>query len=233
MPCASSKKCIMTFIGPVGVGKSTQIRLLKNYLGSKNIKVVETFIKSTHALTYILSRSLIALGASEEVTLSAGFTRLYPRKNLMKRLFALRCFFDTISISAKFFFTVYIPFCLGFTILVEEGLMMTLYTYLMALPTFFETEAKVPPFLPRLLGWVLKNNHLNVVLEAENEELNRRRKGRSYRQNESIHYISLQRKWIARLNLGDTIFMDTTNKSPTEVHKRIVMVLEKSALKER
>lgn len=229
---ASWKPCIITFMGPVGVGKSTQIRLLKDHLKSKNIRVVETFIKSNHAFSHILSRSLRVLGVCEEVSYPEGHTRIYPRRHVVKELLPLWIFLDTLSITIKFFFTVYIPFCLGSTLLIEEGLIMTLQTYCMAFPRFFRTEPKVPPLLPRLLGWVLSKNHVNVVLDAKNEELDRRRKHRGYRQNELSQYISLQRKWITRLNFGATIFMDTTGKSPLRVHKKIVIALEKYTLQE-
>lgn len=227
----SSKARIITFMGPVGVGKSTQMRLLKGYLKSKNIRVIETFIKSSHVFAYILSRSLRALGVCEKVSYTKGLTRIYPRRDILRRLFPLWCLLDALSIAIKFFLTVYIPFCLGYTILIEEGLTMMLYTYNMSFPCLFKIEPKVPPFLPRLLGWVLSKNHVNVVLEAKNEELSRRRKHRSYRQNELSLYISLQRKWIARLSFGDTIFVDTTNEPPVRVHKKIIMALEKHTLR--
>lgn len=224
---ARSKKCIITFLGPVGVGKSTQISLLKNYLHSKNVKVVETYIKSTHALAYILSRLLIGLGECEKVSFSGETTQLYPRKEVMKRLFPLWCFLDMLSLATKFFFTVYIPFYLGFTPLVEEGLMMTLFTYRRALPVFFETEPKVPPLLPNLLGWVISKNHVNVILDATDDDLKQRRRKREYRQNELSVYISMQKRWMERLNSQNTIFIETTGETAGQVHKNIVVALEK------
>jgi len=218
---------IITFIGPVGVGKSTQTRLLKDSFKLRNVRVIETFIKSTHGFAYILSRFLIVLGACEKIAFSEGITRLYPRKEVMKKLFPLWCFLDTVSIAVKFFFTVYIPFCLGFTLLVEEGLIMTLYTYRRALPAFFEIEPKVPPLLPSLLGWVVSKNHVNVVLDATDDDLRQRRRNREYRQNESSVYISMQKRWMKRLNSQNTIFIDTTGQTAGRVHKNIVMALEK------
>jgi len=222
-----SHPCIITFIGPVGVGKSTQMRLIKDYLKLKGIRATETFIKSTHVLTYVLSEFLKALGLYEEVSYPEGVTRVYPSREVVRRLFPLWCFLDTLSISVKFFFTVYLPYRLGLTPLIEEGLMMTYFTYGMSFPNFFKTEPKVLPILPSLLGWVISKNHVNVVLDARAEELDRRRSNRNYRQYELVDYVSMQKKWIRRLNSGNTFFMDTTDEPALRVHKNIVTALEK------
>ena len=222
-----SHACIITFIGPVGVGKSTQIRLIKDYFKLKGIRTTQTFIKSNHALTYILSEFLKALGLYEKVSYPEGVTRIYPAREVVRKLFPLWCFLDTLSITFKFFFTVYLPFRLGLTPLIEEGLMMSFYTYVMSFPHFFKTEPKVLPLLPSLLGWVISKNHVNVVLDAREEELDRRRSKRNYRQNELSDYVSMQKKWIRRLNSRNTFFMDTTDEPVLRVHKNIVTALEK------
>lgn len=222
-----SKACIITFLGPVGVGKSTQIKLLRDHLRSRNVRVVDTFIKSTHGFAYILSRSLIALGVSERISYPENTTRIYPRGEVVKGLFGLWTFLDTLSISAKFFLTVYMPFCLGFTVLIEEGLFMTLYTYRVSLPRFFKTEPKVPPLVPKLIGWIMSKKNVNVVLDAVDDELARRRKQRNFRQNELSEYISLQRKWIKRLDFDKTVLIDTTDQPVMRVHKNIIIALEK------
>lgn len=97
----------------------------------------------------------------------------------------------------------------------------------MSLPIFFKTEPRMLPFMPNLLGWIMSKNHLNVVLDATDDELSRRRNKRDYRQNESSEYISTQRKWIKRFDFGNTIFIDTTRERPMRVHKKIVVALEK------
>ena len=227
MSCVRSEACIITFLGPVGVGKSTQIKLLEDYLKSKNIRVGKTLIKSSHAFAYILGRSLLALGVCEKVSYPDGLTRIHPRRDVVRGLFPLWSFLDMLSIAIKFFFTVYVPFSLGFTVFIEEGLLMTFHTYLVSFPRFFKTKPKVLPLLPSLLGWIMGKNHVNVVLDAADEELNLRRIGRSYRQNELPEYVYLQRKWIKRLNSGNSIIIETTNDSAMVVHKKIVTALEK------
>lgn len=217
---------IITFIGPVGVGKSTHIRLTKRYLRSKKTRVSTTFIKSSHALTYIVEKPLMLLGAYEKVPSEEGIVRIYPRRDIFARLLPLWCLLDVLSIATKFFFTVYMPFKLGFTVIIEEGPAMTLLTYGVIFPRLFKANPRVPPLLPNLLGWMGRQNHINIVLEASDEELVRRRKSRSYRQNELREYVTMQRKWIERLDSRDTIFIDTSEEPVIGIHRKIVKVLE-------
>ena len=212
-------------MGPVGVGKSTHIRLLRKYLRSKKIRVVATFIKSSHGLTYILNRLLIAPNIYE-VSSRGRVTRIYSSKKIIKKLFPLYCFLDVISIATKFLFTVYLPFRLGFTILIEEGLIMTSYTYNVSFPNFFDTQPQVLPLVPRLLAYIKSKDHVNIVLDANIEELDRRRKHRNYRQNELAEYIDMQKKWLRRSEFGHTVFMDTTNEPIERVHKNVLATLK-------
>jgi hypothetical protein len=172
--------------------------------------VVTTFIKNTHLLAYSILRFLKLL-----------------RKDVDEKLLSILYLLDTISIPIKFFFTVYIPFHLGFTILIEEGLIMTLFTYTERYPKLSGFKPKKPPFLTRLIGWILKQKHVNVILEAEDNELTKRRKNRNYRQYELHEYVYLQKKWLTHINFGKTLFIETTNLSVMQTHKVIVAAIEK------
>lgn len=222
-----SKASIITFLGPVGVGKSTQMRLLEDHLKSENIRVVKTFIKCSHIFAYILHRVLLALGVYEEVLYPDGLTRMLPRSEVVRKLFPLWSFLDALSIAIKFFFRVYIPFSLGYTILMEEGLLMTLHTYLVFFPRFLNLKPKVLPYIPQLVCWTMRKNHVSIVLNATDEELRKRRRQRSYRQYELPEYVYSQKEWIKHLNHGDIVFVDTTNKPVMKVHNQIFAVLEK------
>lgn len=222
-----SYACIITVIGPVGVGKSTQMRLMRNYLRSKKIRVSSTFIKSSHALTYIIEKPLMLFGVYEAAPSEEGIIRIYLRRDVFARLLPLWCLLDALSIATKFFFSVYIPFKLGFTVLIEEGLTMTLLTYGVIFPHLLKANPRVPPLLLNLLSWIRKQNHVNVVLDATDDELVRRRKSRSYRQNELMEYVTMQKKWIERLDSRDTIFIDTNGESIIRTHKKVLMELEK------
>lgn len=220
-------KCILTFIGPVGVGKSTQIALMKEYLRSRKIKVCTTFIKSSHILTHIIHWPLLQFGFYEEVSYQGNSIRICPPKRIFARLLSLWSFLDMISIATKFLFTVYIPLKLGYVVLIEEGPMMTLLTYREALPQLYNTRRKTPLMALTLLGWISRQNHMNIIFDADDRELTERRKSRSYRRNELPEYIALQRKWIEHLNLEETIFIETSGESVVGVHRKILSALEK------
>ena len=223
---AVQSSSIVAFIGPVGVGKSTQMRLLKHRLESKNVKVVCTFIKSNHVFSFFLSRFLIFLGSKEIGSYPGGLVIVYPRRAILRALFPLLCVLDAASIAIKFLFRVQIPFLFGSTVLVEEGLLMTLFTYEVFYPRFFNTRPRMLPFVPRLLGWTMARNHKNIVLDAEDEELRLRRKQRSQRQNELDEYVAEQRKWIGRLGFDHPAIINTTGKSVGAVHREILRTLD-------
>lgn len=219
--------CILTFIGPVGVGKSTQIALTKEYLRSRRINVCTTFVKSSHILTQIIYRPLLQLGVFEEIHYQGNSIRICPPRRIFARLLRLWSFLDMISIAAKFLFTVNIPLKLGFVVLVEEGPLMTLLTYREVFPRLYHTRRQAPSFVLALIGWVSKQNHLDIVLDADDRELIRRRKSRSFRRNELPEYVALQRKWIERLNLEDTILIETSRVTVAGVNRKILSALKK------
>lgn len=221
-----SQPCIITFMGPVGVGKSTHINLLRDYLKARNIRVVATFIKSSHGLSYILTKLIIAPSIHEKVSNNLELARTYSSGRIVKKLLPLYRFLDGVSIATKFFFTVYLPFRLGFKILIEEGLLMTLYTYHVSFPFFFKTERKDPPLVRNLLAYVTSKDHINIVFDARLKELEERRTHRGYREREMVEYISMQKKWIRNFDYRRTVFIDTTGKSIGEIRKKVITALE-------
>jgi broad-specificity NMP kinase len=222
------KSILVIIVGPVGVGKSTQITELEKYLKSRGQRVVTTYIKCNHGLSYILYRSLKIVGCREKVTYPGDVVRVLPTRAIVRRLFPLVSFLDALSTIGKFLSTVYLPYRFGYSVLIEEGLVMTLQTYLMSYPLMYGTSPRLLPFLPRLLNWTVKKKHLTIVIDAADKKLDRRRKSRNFRKDEVPEFVSLQRKGIKLLNLGNTVLIDTSNHTAQEVHKRIVETVERA-----
>ena len=221
-----SKNAIITFIGTVGVGKSTQIRLLKKFLLNNNVKVIDSYIKSTQGLAFLLNKFLILLGVSEKAIMPYGSVQLLPRNDLMKKLFPIWRILDFFSIIFKFLFTVYLPFLFGFTAIMEEGLMMTEFTYAKVFPRLFGLEKGTLPFVPFLLGWVMKKPNVTFVLDATDFELEKRRRKREFRQSELAVFVNLQREFMASLKRENIVFIDTTGLNASQVHENVISALE-------
>ena len=219
---------IVILLGPVGVGKSTQIALLSNYFHKRKNRTVTTFIKSNHVFSYFLRAALVLLGCSEKIFYPDGTPIVCPKGRVVRRLLPLLAIFDAVSIAIKFFFEVFIPFHFGFTVLIEEGPAMTLHTYSVCYPEFFKTKPRVVRLSHILLGWVLSKAHAQIVMDTTDAELIERRKSREFRRTELPEYVISQRKWVQSINLQGTFRIETTNKSIAEVHKTIVNVLEEN-----
>jgi hypothetical protein len=215
---------VITFMGPVGVGKTTQIFLLDRYMGTRRMRVKRTYLKSSHGFVYILTKVLIRLGASDKILYAEGVSRTYPKRGIVKKLYSLWKLLDSASITIKFFFSVFLPFWLGYTVLIEEGLLMTLQTYNVIFPIIYKIDPQMPPFVKYLISWVSKKNGVYIILDAEYKELEIRRKSRSYRQSELKKFVILQRKWLNDLNQERLFRIETTGQSVLRVHESVVKV---------
>ncbi len=208
---------IVSFIGPVGVGKSTQMHLLADYFKSRNRKTCMTYIKSAHGFTNLLSKLLFN-------RITDGFIKEknWQKYSIQKAFSPLWNLFDTINIIFKFLVTVYIPYSLGYNIIIEEGLNMSIANYITFRPYFLGTKPTNLPFLDLLLNWINSNKHLNIVINATDYDLEKRRKSRTFRQSESEEYVKLQRATISKLRGSDVLTIDTSGKSTKEVNKIII-----------
>ena len=134
---------------------------------------------------------------------------------------------DSISLAVKFFFSVFLPFHLGFTILVEEGPIMTMHSYLSQFPNLFGTKPRELPFSTYLLSWILKNNSLHVFIDSSDETLINRRANRKFRRSELLSYTKSQRDWLKELQFESMIFLPTDYDSILGVHKKLAAYIEK------
>jgi DNA polymerase III delta prime subunit len=217
---------IITFIGPVGVGKTTQMTLLKRYFEKKNKKTLKTYIKSTHGLSYLLVIFFRKLGISKKITGTDGIVRYQTPITFQKRITKLWNLTETISLLGKFFLTVYLPFTFGYNVLIEEGLWMSYAHYREFRPYFLGVKPKQPLLLSLLIRWVISKKHLDLVLDAKEPEIIERRKNRTFRRNESKKFIELQRKAFSNMKGNSFLQINTSGKSISSVNKIIVSKIE-------
>ena len=216
---------IITFIGPVGVGKTTQITLLAKYFKNNHSKTKITYIKCVHGLTFILN------GFIEYITNLANNNSVENRNELKKRVFQritpIWNLIDTLSIASKFLFSVYIPYQMGYNVLLEEGLLMSIEYYKTFRPYFLGVKPVKLPFLTLLLNWTKRQRHLDIVLNASTDEVDKRRKSRIFRRFEKEDYENLQRKIISEINDTEAFKIDTSRKSISEIHHIIFDKIQK------
>ena len=211
---------IITFIGPVGVGKSTQISLLVQYYRGKNRKTIETYIRSVHGTTFVLDyfiERMIDLikknnGSFDEDLERRMFERITPLWNIS----------DSISILMKFFFYVYLPFQLGYNVILEEGLIMSIENYLIFRPYFIGVKPIRLRLLDLLLRWTRCHRHLDIVLDATDDEISNRRMSRTFRQYETEDFIKLQRRSMSKLVGEEFLRINTSGKSVKDVNNIIL-----------
>ena len=221
------KPLIITFIGPVGVGKTTQMKLLKQYFEKRNAKTVVTYIKSAHGLSYLLLALIRVLRGRQDQTTSENRNRI----ELTRRIDPLWHLTETLSISTKFLFTVYLPFKLGYNVLMEEGVLMSIENYRRFRPKLLGLDSKELPFLNTLLRWTQSQNHLDIILDAREVEAKNRRLSRSFRRIESNEYVDLQRKVMSSIKGPNVLYIDTSKRSAESVHKMITNHIEKKIYK--
>ena len=179
----SDSPVIISLIGPVGVGKTTQIRLLKNYFQLNNEKSIVTYIKSVHGFTHILFFLVrFLINEQKKGDDVAGYS---PKQVFYKRIYPLVVLSETVSIIGKFVFTVYLPYKLGYNIIIEEGLTMTKANYQLFRPHFLGIKPVKLPFIDTLLNWVISKKHIEIILDANTHELIFRRKSRNFRRYET------------------------------------------------
>jgi hypothetical protein len=211
---------IITFIGPVGVGKSTQISLLAQYFRGNNRKTFETYIKSVHGSTFVLNFFIEKM--VDRLKKNNGSLDEDLERRIYQRITPLWNVSDEISILVKFFFSVYIPFQLGYNVLLEEGLIMSIENYRMFRPYFIGVKQRRMRLLDLLLRWINSHNHLDIVLDARDDEIGNRRMSRTFRRYETEDYLKLQRKSMSRLNGPRFLWVNTSGKSVKDVNGIIV-----------
>ena len=106
--------------------------------------------------------------------------------------------------------------------IIEEGLYMTLEHYQSFRPEILGLKPKNIPLIPRLLGWVNSKRHVEVLLDADDREIDTRRRSRDFRQQESKQFVSLQRKAMDKLAGPTVLRVDTTSHSIESAHQTII-----------
>ncbi|MEM1646308.1 MAG: hypothetical protein QXL96_10710 [Ignisphaera sp.] len=199
---------VIAFIGTVGAGKSTHMKLLAAALRSKGLKVKTTQLKVGNLWAHPLYRAALM-----------GWPIF---KN--KYLFKLWIILDTLAISFKFLISIWLPLKAGYIILIEEYFPAVIADYLhiaringhppkdgIAIITYFYNKlATLVPFT-------------SIFLDANDTELKKRWKLRGT-PSEKPEYLLMQRKLLlplTKLLSRHTIYIDTTDSTIKDINRRL------------
>lgn len=217
---------IIAFLGTVGAGKSTQMKLLASKLRKKELKTRTTFLKSNHLFGRLLTLFLAHI-------LAKGKKDVYPIRALIedeptifKGLFKLWLILDLFSISIRFLSTIFIPAKMGYSVLVEEYAPATISDYIY-LSKVIGLPRETSFFAIRYISTLMRAGGMMYVifLDARSDVLELRWKSRGTL-DEKPDYIQMQRTTLLSLSKMfspyEVLHIDTTNRNIGETHEMIV-----------
>jgi hypothetical protein len=220
---------LIVFVGSVGSGKSTHLKILCSKLKRKGLKTKMSFLKTGHLFAFVLEILLAKIVANKRKDMFPIRALIEERPTLFRRIFRLWLGLDLISITLKFFASIYLPLKLGYIVLVEEYIPATIsdYIYLSKIVNFpLRVNSFVINYLLKLMN--LCGPTQIIFLDAKDNELRRRWKLRgSFDERED--YLQMQRTLLLRisreLSPNGFIYINTGAKTLTETQKLIMSQL--------
>jgi len=217
---------LIVFVGPVGSGKSTHMKILCSKLRQKGLKVKVSFLKTGHLFAFILEILLARIVASKRKDVFPIRALLEEKPTLFRRIFRLWLGLDLISITLKFFTSIYLPLRLGYIVLVEEHIPATVsdYVYLSRITNFpLGVDSFAINYLLRLMN--LCGPTQIIFLDAKDSELRIRWKLRgSFDERED--YLQMQRALLLQmsreLSPNGLIYINTEAKTLAETQELIM-----------
>lgn len=216
---------LIAFMGPVGSGKSTHMRLLYSKLKGRGLRVKMSFLKTGHLFAFVLEAFLAKIVAGKRRDVSPIRALVEERPHLFKRLFRLWLALDLISVIIKFLIGIYVPLKLGYIVLVEEYIPATIsdYIYLAKIIKFpLRVNSFAINYLLKLMS--LYNPTQIIFLDAENSELTYRWKLRGSF-NEREDYVRMQRTILLQISKKLSykfLYINTGTKTIKETHKLLI-----------
>jgi len=217
---------IIIFFGPNGAGKSTQMDLLIYALKKKNVRVHKSWIASHHLLVWFLAIILAKLGYPKDhwTTVNphlppiADFSFLTRGMGKVSRL--LLIILEVANVVVADLFKVRIPMLLGYCVVVEKYLLVTITDMVRLFNwKFLDT-------LPaRLLLNLIPKDAYCIFLYSGYESLFKRRGAKT----EPREYLEMQSaigRWYA--NNYHCLVIDTSKTSIKRTHEMIMEYLNLS-----
>lgn len=202
------------FFGPDGTGKTTQARLLREYLKAQGHRTRIAWMRGRHSFAFILAKFLERLGYYRLVKLPSGVVYKVSDPMLIPKLKVIWGFIEFASILPWIIQRVYLPIFFGYTVIAERYVVDTV-VYL----GYWLGHDFLNGFLAKVLLNLIPRSSLLIHLDAETQTLLERS------QNDVVtkDYIVFQRRIyriLAKRLKATTI--DTSKSSIEETFQHII-----------
>jgi thymidylate kinase len=223
-----SSRRIIAFVGTVGAGKSTQIRLLRARFRKNKVRVKATGLKTNVFLAQALVLFINRLLSIKSRDLYPIKTLIDEKPTLFKKLFKLWLLLDTIGVSIQFILTVYLPMKVGYTVLIEEYIPATIADYIYVSRTI-NLPLRNLSFTVNLMSKLIQIAPVQLIfLDAKTSELHIRWKRRKSLA-EKPDYLEMQRTTLLALSTkfssNEMLRINTANRTIQQTHTTIVHYL--------
>lgn len=201
---------VIILCGPDGSGKTTQMRLLTNYLYSKGYKIKNVHIRAHHTLAYILMKTMNFLGLINNSAFIIGFN---INNRILKSLWLL---IEIISLLPVAFLRVYLPaLFINKVIVCDRYIIDSLISIAFTIKEYDFIKSKLAI---RLLSLIPHDSICIYLYSSRNVILNRK-----YDEPLTTEFVDFQiYAYEFYSKIIGAVAIDTTKNSIEDVHKQIL-----------
>jgi hypothetical protein len=216
---------IIVFVGTVGAGKSTQIKVLTAKLDSLGFRVKRVALKNNHLVARLLSSLLSKLIKDCKKDAYSILTLTEDAPNIFRRMLSLWVILDLASITLRQFVDIVVPKKFGYIVIVEDYIPAFICDYFYFCHSLGLSD-KVSPFVLKYLEYLFSiSGPVNIAfLDAPEEILSARWKNRGT-PDERTKYLLFQRSVLLPLSknmANNFLFIDTSRIDVLDTHNLIL-----------